>query len=301
MATIILPTVEWTPSSEQLVRQMTAEDELLVVCDRETDPVATADLPDAVEVVVAGEPQGCSGKANAVAAALERASQDRIVLTDDDVDRDEDWLETLKRLGDEHGAVTAIPLFVSEEYPWRCLEPLCIVTVSWVIGRSTMVPWGGGVTFDRRDLDVDGYVSDLRRTVSDDALLATYLDDVVPAPELVNEVAVPGGPRATVERMTRFVKIFYRFAPVSTLLAFVVFLAVIAVGALFPLPVALGVTAFAYARYRTLGIGRFTWLFAVPSLVLAPAIGVVGILRPTFVWGGRRYRWDDTFDVTVLE
>ena len=46
---------------------------------------------------------------------------------------------------------------------------------------------------------------------------------------------------------------------------------------------------------------RRTWLFAVPSLVLAPLYGIAGIVRPTFVWGGRHYRWDDTFDVTILE
>ncbi|WP_243637770.1 hypothetical protein [Natrarchaeobius oligotrophus] len=60
-------------------------------------------------------------------------------------------------------------------------------------------------------------------------------------------------------------------------------------------------TYLARAQYRTLGVDRRTWLFAVPSLVLAPLFGIAGIVRPTFVWGDRRYRWDDTFDVTVLE
>ncbi|WP_265109953.1 glycosyltransferase [Halosolutus halophilus] len=301
MASIILPTFEWTPSCEQLARQLEADDELLVVCDSDDDPVATADRPDEAELLVAGEPEGCSGKANAVAVGLEHASQDRIVLTDDDVDRDEDWLATIKRLGEEHGTVTAIPVFTSEEYPFKLFEPPCLVVGSFVVDRSNWVPWGGGVTFDRRDVDVDAYVEDLRRTVSDDALLAEYVDEVVASRELVSRVSVPGGPRATYERITRFAKIFYRFDPTRTLASLALFLSVIAVGLVFPVAVAVGVTVLAYTHYRALRVDRRTWLFAAPSLVLAPIIGVAGLVRPTFVWGGRRYRWDDTFDVAVVD
>ncbi|MDQ2052394.1 glycosyltransferase [Natronolimnohabitans sp. A-GB9] len=301
MASIILPTFEWTTSCEQVARQLEADDELLVVCDSPADPVASADLPEAADLLVAGDPEGCSGKANAVAHALEHVAQDRIVLTDDDVDRDDDWLATIKRLGEEHGTVTAIPVFYSEEYPFKLLEPLCIVVASIVVDRTNWVTWGGGVTFDRREIDVDAYVDDLRRTVSDDALLAEYTDEVVASRALVNGVRVPGGPRATYERLTRFVTIFYRFAPRRTLAILALFLAILVVGVVAPLLVAAGVTALAYDRYRALGVDRRTWLFAVPSLVLTPFLGVAGIARPTFVWGGRRYRWDDTFDVVVVD
>lgn len=301
MASVILPTLEWTHSCEQLARQLEPEDELLVVCDGEDDPVADADLPEGGELLVAGEPEGCSGKANAVAVGLEHASQDRIVLTDDDLERADDWLATITRLGEDHGTVTAIPVFTSEEYPFKLLEPLCTVAVTVVIARATWVPWGGGVTFDRRDVDLEGYVEDLRRTVSDDALLAEYVDEIVPSRELVSEVDVPGGPRATVERMTRFVTIFYRFDRTRTLTAFAMMVAVLAAATVVPVAVAVGVTMLAYACYRDLGVERSTWLFAVPSVVLAPLVVLGGIARRTFVWGGRRYRWDDTFDVTVLE
>ncbi|TYL36493.1 glycosyl transferase [Natronococcus pandeyae] len=301
MASIILPTFEWTTSCEQLARQLEPDDELLVICDSDDDPIASVDLPDEAELLVAGEPDGCSGKANAVALGLEHASQDRIVLTDDDVDRDDEWLATIKRLGEEHGTVTAIPVFRSEGYPFKLFEPLCLVVGSFVVDRTNWLLWGGGVTFDRREIDLEAYVEDLRRTVSDDALLAEYVDEIVAPRELVSEVRVPGGPRVTFERITRFVKIFYRFDPIRTLSTLAVFLAVIAVGLFFPVAVAVGVTAFAYTRYRALGVERWTWLFAVPSLVLAPVFGITGIVRPTFVWGGRRYRWDDTFDVTVID
>ncbi|ADD07667.1 putative glycosyltransferase, family 21 (plasmid) [Natrialba magadii ATCC 43099] len=253
MASIILPTFEWTRSCAQLARQLEPEDELLVVCDHEDDPVASAELPENAELLVAGEPEGCSGKANAVALALEHASQDRIVLTDDDVD------------------------------------------------RTNWVTWGGGVTFDRREIDLEGYVGDLRRTVSDDALLAEYTDEVVASREIVNKVYVPGGPRVTYERITRFATIFYRFAPRRTLAILGLFLAVAAAGILAPLLVAFGVTYIARDRYRSLGVDRRTWVFAVPSLLLAPFFVLAGIVRPTFVWGGRRYHWPDTFDVTVVD
>ncbi|ADD07348.1 putative glycosyltransferase, family 21 (plasmid) [Natrialba magadii ATCC 43099] len=301
MATVILPTFEWTRSCDQLGRQLESDDELLVVCDSADDPVASADLPVGAELLVAGEPEGCSGKANAIALALEHASQDRIVLTDDDVERDDDWLATIKRLGEEHGTVTAIPVFYSEEYPFKLLEPLCIVLASLVVDQTDWVTWGGGVTFDRREIDCEGYIDDLRQTVSDDALLAEYTDEVVASHELVNPVRVPGGPRVTYERITRFVTIFYRFTPRKTLAILGLFLAVAAAGIVAPLLVAFGVTYLARNRYRAFGVDRRTWLFAVPSLVLAPLFGIAGIVRPTFVWGGRRYRWDDTFDVTVLD
>ena len=49
--------------------------------------------------------------------------------------------------------MTVIPGFTSEEYPYRLFEPLCIVVAFLVLERSSWVPWGGGVTFDRREID----------------------------------------------------------------------------------------------------------------------------------------------------
>ncbi|WP_243637768.1 glycosyltransferase [Natrarchaeobius oligotrophus] len=115
-----------------------------MVCDSEDDPIASEELPEEARLLIAGESEGCSGKANAVAFALERASQDRIVLTDDDVERDDDWLETLKRLGEERGTATAIPVFLSDDYPFKLLEPLCVVLASFVIGRTNWITWGVG-------------------------------------------------------------------------------------------------------------------------------------------------------------
>jgi hypothetical protein len=39
----------------------------------------------------------------------------------------------------------------------------------------------------------------------------------------------------------------------------------------------------------------------VPALVAALPLGLYALVRDTFVWGGRRYRWYSKFDVEVLD
>lgn len=299
MASIVLPTPEWTPSCQQLASQLTDDDELLIVCDRPTDPVGDRSLPPRTQLLVAGEPVGCSGKANAVATGLEQASCNRIIVTDNDLERGDEWLATMKRLGDEHGPVTAIPVFVSDEYPFRLLEPFFACWCSFGITVST-VPWGGGVTFDRREIDLEGYVRDLRRTVADDVLLGEYVAELTPAFDLVHEIPVAGGPKATVERVTRFVQSVDRFDRLKTVGPIALALGFLALMLVFPL-VAVGLTFGMRAWYRRLGVSRRSWLLTVPSILLTPFVLAGGILRREFRWGGRRYRWPSRFAVTVLE
>ena len=40
MVSVLLPTVEWGPACEQVAAQLDSGDELLVVCDTDSDPVA---------------------------------------------------------------------------------------------------------------------------------------------------------------------------------------------------------------------------------------------------------------------
>ena len=42
---VLLPTMEWNTACEQLAAQLKPNDELLVVCDSERDPVAGHDPP----------------------------------------------------------------------------------------------------------------------------------------------------------------------------------------------------------------------------------------------------------------
>src|SRR6056297_108021 len=60
---VILPTVRETDVVDEIAEQLGSDDELLVVCDADSDPIAGAadSLPESVRLVVAGEPEGCSG------------------------------------------------------------------------------------------------------------------------------------------------------------------------------------------------------------------------------------------------
>jgi len=53
------------------------------MCDTEDDPVTSYDSPDTVEILIDGEPKNCSGKANAIAYGMEKATNNRFVWTDD--------------------------------------------------------------------------------------------------------------------------------------------------------------------------------------------------------------------------
>jgi hypothetical protein len=82
---ILLPTVSWTPACGDVAAQLGSEDELLIIHDTEDDPVTDRErFPENVRLVPAGDPVGCSGKANAIAAGMEAANHDRLVWTDDD-------------------------------------------------------------------------------------------------------------------------------------------------------------------------------------------------------------------------
>nr|WP_276234152.1 hypothetical protein [Halosegnis sp. DT85] len=68
---------------------------------------------------------------------------------------------------------------------------------------------------------------------------------------------------------------------------------------LFP-PLMAVVTALTAGVYTGFGVRRASALLAVPALVAAAPLGLYGLARDTFVWGGRRYRWRSKFDVEVL-
>lgn len=122
---IIIPTTRWTTACTDVAKQLGPNDELFVVCDDQSDDVAAQqdDLPDGVRIVFAGEPERCSGKANAIAAGMRAATHDRIVWTDDDFKHPTDWLAHLHDDYEANGPVTELPFFVgrescaSREYP----------------------------------------------------------------------------------------------------------------------------------------------------------------------------------------
>ena len=151
---VILSTARPTPALEEIAAQLRPEDELLVVCDTADDPMARREpeLPDGVRLVLAGEPEGCSGKANAVAAGMKAARHDLLVWTDDDFHHPPDWLERLQADYDRHGPVTELPVFVGRDPLSAVLEPLYVLSGTLGIYATDKV-WAGAVIFERRDLE----------------------------------------------------------------------------------------------------------------------------------------------------
>jgi hypothetical protein len=297
---VLLPTVAWTPACREVAAQLDPEDELLLLCDTDADPIASreTDLPEQVRLLRAGEPEGCSGKANAIATGMRRADHDRIVWTDDDFHHPPDWLADLQADYEAHGPVTELPFFVGRDPLSLLCEPLYVLGGPlgvYAAGKA----WGGAVVFERSDLEWERFLADLSRTVSDDGLLSEYLD-VTPL-RRVRSVPIGGTIDESVERHVRFMQIVWRHDPWTTLFTIVLMSLFTLLCLFFPLPGFLLTTAILSVVYAAFSVRRWTVLLAYPAtLVQLPLFGYA-LARRTFVWGGRRYRWRAKFDVRVLD
>lgn len=295
---VILPTTGWNDACEEIAAQLRPGDELLVVCDTAVESVVERieDRPDAVRSVVAGEPEGCSGKANAIAAGMEAAERDRLVWSDDDFRHPPGWLDGLRRDYERYGPTTEVPIFVGQDPLAVLLEPTHVISGTLAVCHAG-VPWGGSLVFERDDIDEAAFLADLRRTVSDDGLLMEYVD--VTSVERTRRVEIGGSFRDTLENQVRFAKIVRYHEPAGAVGQFVLG-TVLAVGCvLFPLPALALLTVAMAGVYAALGVRRWTFLAAYPVAVAAIPLLVYGLVRRTFVWGGRRYRWRGKFDVSV--
>ena len=299
---VVLPTREWTAACAELVDQVRPSDELLLVCDRPDDPVVEAAAGTAAEVVVAGEPVGCSAKCHALAAGLDRATGAVIVCTDADFEHGPEWLSTvLAHLVDAPPGhvVSTAPVLVSEGPLMKPLEGPGAVGAAMTTLLDTTV-WGGAMAFRRDAVDVDDYAADLRRTVSDDALLTQRADGVHSVPGLISEMPVSGTLSDTLSRQARWT-LTARYVDPGGLVGGAAIPLAVLLGTLFaPLvtvPLVTGVTAAAYAYC---GVRRWTFLFAVPAYLAGLPLLAYGLLKSEFVWSGRRYRWTGLYDVTVL-
>ena len=293
---VILPTVRQTDVADEIAAQLGGGDELLVVCDSEHDPIAESvdSLPEGVRLVVAGEPEGCSGKANAIAAAMEAAAHDRLVWTDDDFHHPPDWLADLQADYERQGPTTELPFFKGNDPLSTLMEPMYVMGATAGLALIHK-PWGGAVVFERDDLDEAAFVTDLRQTVSDDGLLGAYLD-VTPV-KRVRRVEVGGTVRESLERNTRFMQIVDYFSPypnVTVPLAAFYFSCCL----LFPFPTAVVSTLLMAGLYAHFGIRRWTVLLTYPGLIAQFPLLLYGLGR-SFVWGGRHYDWPERFEVVV--
>ncbi len=297
---VLLPITRWTVACEHVASQLRSVDELLIVADKASDSIVdhVDDLPENVRLVIAGDPQGCSGKANAIAAGMETARHDRIVWTDDDFYHPPDWLRGLHADYDRHGPVSELPFFVGRDSLSLFLEP--IYALGGTLGVYTSArAWGGAVMFERTDLDIEPFLHDLRRTVSDDGLLSEYLE-VTPLPR-VRRVEVGGTVRETLERHVRFMQIVHRHAPRDAITMGVVTVIAALLTLLLPVYSVCVTTLLVAGVYARFGIRRWTALLTAPAILLQLPLMVYALARRTFVWGGRRYRWRGKFDVTVVD
>ncbi len=295
--TVILPTLWPTDVVDQLADQLGPDDELLVVCDTDSDPIADVDsLPEEVRLVIAGEPEGCSGKANAIATAMEAARCDRLVWTDDDFYHPPNWLAELHADYDRQGPTTELPFFVGNDPLSTLLEPAYVMGATLGLGLIG-APWAGAVIFERSDLDEEAFVTDLRKTISDDGLLGAYLD-VMPVTR-VRRVDVGGTISESLERNTRFMQIVRYFSPypnVTVPLSTLFFACCL----LFPLPSMILSTVGMAGLYAYFGLRRWTFLLMYPALIAQFPLLIYGLSR-SFVWGGRRYEWPERFNVVVVD
>jgi hypothetical protein len=296
--TVILPTTGWNGACEAVARQLRPGDELLVVCDAFVEEVAArADEHPDVRLVVAGEPEGCSGKANAIAAGMEAADTERLVWTDDDFARPSDWLDGLRTDYDRQGPTSEVPVFVGRDPLGALLEPAYMIngTLAVFLGN---IPWAGSLIFERGDLaDEAAFLADLRRTVSDDGLLMEYLEFTTA--RRTRRVEMSDSVRGTLENQARFTQILRWHAPRNTAVQALFGAALTAGCLLFPLPALVATTLAMAGLYAAFGIRRWTFLAAYPVALAAIPLFVYGLARRSFVWGGRRYRWRDKFDVVV--
>jgi hypothetical protein len=296
---VLLPTRRWTTVATELASQLEGNDELLVIHDGEDDPVARReDLPTGVRRIAAGEPVGCSGKANAIVAGMAAARHDRLVWSDDDFHHPPDWLATLRTDYERHGPVSEVPYFVGRDPLSVLLEPMYASGGSLAITLLDRI-WGGAVIFDRRDIDETSFLDELGRTVSDDALLMEHLQ--VTNVGRTRIVPIGGSVREAIERPVRWTTILRWHFPGAVAGTFLIALLVL-VGAILAPPYALVIlTVVQLAINELLGVRRWTAVLAYPAVFVFVPLILYGIARRTFVWGGRRYRMRGKFDVVVLE
>ncbi|ELY57320.1 hypothetical protein C491_11059 [Natronococcus amylolyticus DSM 10524] len=296
--TVVLPTTGWNDACKQVAAQLRSGDELLVVCDDPLESVAErVDECVDVRLIVAGEPEGCSGKANAIAAGMEAAETERIVWTDDDFYHPPGWLERLRADYDRQGPTAEVPVFVGRDPLAAVLEPTHAISGTLAVFFAN-IPWAGSLVFERSDLeDEAAFLTDLRRTISDDGLLMEHVEFATVA--RTRRVGIGGSIRETLENQVRFVQTVRYHDPTGLAAQGVLGAALTAVCVLFPLPAFLLTTTLMAAVYAAFGIRRWTFLAAYPVALAALPLLCYGLARRSFVWGGRRYRWRGKFDVAV--
>lgn len=296
---VIIPTLSWTSACEQVYQQLDDGDELIAVCDSESDPLSKQDTPSDIKVLVAGEPEGCSGKCNALAEALEQAAREHVVCTDADFQHPEGWLDEVKNSLEENEFVTTMNFFKSRKLTGKILEPgyLMGVFTGTYLGAGA---WGGLMAFNKDRAPLDDITDQLRRTLSDDLLIGQFFQDQILNTSNFAVVDTQGGFKDALKTYKRFARSIYLMDPkmfyipfigVLTYLLFLVSSPVL--GLLLPVLIA----GLLYANF---GVKRLTFLLAPLSIFLVTILVLWGAHSEKIEWNGRTYRWKDKLEVEVL-
>lgn len=302
-ASVLLPTTEWTPACGQVAAQLQEGDELLIICDTKNDPVATHNPPDKVEILIAGEPEGCSGKANAIAYGLERATNDRLVWTDADYERDQQWLNRLVAAGEKYGPATAIPFWYGNGF-WSLIEPWLMMFSTFLmyyrLGSTGNIAWGGGLTFteDELDITIEELSVELRRVLSDDALVSQHIEKFHTVESMVTPVKVPGDLKSTYHRTVRLARLAHVHEGMVS--DFIIALLLTAAMIVFPLIIIPAMILLIGVAYWSFELKRPTFLFSPLGIILISLLIFAGISLREFEWAGRRYRLNGKYDVEVI-
>lgn len=194
--------------------------------------------------------------------------------------------------------MSEVPYFVGRDPLSVLLEPLYASAGSLPLYLGDQI-WGGAVMFDRGDLDEAQFLDELRRTVSDDGLLMEYLQ--VTNVGRTRIVPIGGSIHEAVERPVRWTQILRWHFPGAIAGTWLVSLLVLTGTVLAPLRAAVALTVLHLAVNEVLSVRRWTAMLAYPAVFVFVPLILYGLVRRTFVWGGRRYRWRRKFDVTVVE
>lgn len=295
---VLLPTREEVDAIAQLEKQLGEKDELLVICDSVEDPVAESGLDsEKIELVIAGEPQGCSGKANAIYEGMKASENNRVVWTDDDFEHPNNWLQKMQEDCERHGAVSELPFFTGKNVLTVVSEPIYAFTM--LMAYINNQAWGGSVIFDRDTFNEEKFLEELKKTVGDDVLLSEHLESKTLM--RTHHVEIDKTPREGLERIVRFVKHVRYHEPVQTGLLTATSFLLAAAAIFYPVISFAASTVFFLTVYLAMGRKRPTFLFGYLSLIILPFFLLYGLLRRTFVWQGRRYRYNSKLDVEILE
>ena len=295
---VILPTIHPVDAINDISNQLEDNDELIVVCDNERNPVAEIDFgsKSQVRLIEAGEPESCSGKANAIAAGMKAAENQWIAWTDDDFEHKDDWLKTLKQGCEEYGAASELPFHISKN-KLGCLSESVLAAAMLATYLDNQC-WGGSLIFDRNLLDEEEFLDDLTSTISDDVLLGEYLD--FKTIRSFREVRVDSNFEETVERGVRFLQIVRNHRPTETLL--LTFVSFIIAFLLISNPL----LGFIITNLAFLGVYMFfnklrpTFVLSYLSLIVLPFFTLYSLNRSKFEWAGRKYKFNSKLDVEVV-